>query len=134
MRGQRESISLYARIAMWFLRLQCLNAVDVKVRGFSYVDAGVVTFPLMPTTTATQFTDQSAGVKAVCVDLLLSSTVPKCIYGDRLKSFLPSLLSCTFLPISPSAIRLPSFTSAKLASIGFLSEVHVQSIDIPTTP
>ena len=49
MRGQRKSISLYARIAMWFLRIQCLNAVDVKVRGFSYIDADVITFPFVPT-------------------------------------------------------------------------------------
>lgn len=132
MRGQRKSISLYARIAMWFLRLQCLNVVDVKVRGFSYVDADVITFPFMPTTTATSFTDQSAGAKAVCVSQLLSSTVSKCIHGHRLESFLPSLLVRTFLSVSQSTVHEPDFAIAKLASLGCLSEVHSQTLDIRT--
>ena len=132
MRGQRKSISLYARIAMWFLRLQCLNAVDVKVRGFSYVDADVITFPFMPTTTATSFTDQSAGAKAVCVSQLLSSTVSKCIHGHRLESFLPSLLVRTFLSVSLSTLHEPGFAIAKLASLGCLSEVLSQTLDIRT--
>ncbi|MGD0916792.1 MAG: hypothetical protein ABSB22_10060, partial [Thermodesulfobacteriota bacterium] len=132
MRGHRKSISLYARIAMWFLRLQCLNAVDVKVRGFSYVDADVITFPFMPTTTATSFTDQSAGAKAVCVSQLLPSTVSKCIHGHRLESFLPSLLVRTFLSVSQSTVHEPGFAIAKLASLGCLSEVHSQTLDIRT--
>lgn len=123
MRFRSKLLSLYARITMCFLRLHYLTSVPIKVHGFLYINANVVTFSIMPTVNTNKIPVTELKNKPTCVNSSLPSTVSKLLHGYHLDPSVPTLLLGTFLPISQSTVSVSTFSIIKLESIG----LHLKS-------
>ena len=118
MRRRRKSNSLYARIAMWFLRFPHLRGLTVRVRGFSCIAPNVITVSFGPPISTASSCPSERSVKAVGVSQLLSSTLSKVTNSHQINSFLPSTVTCKFLSISQSTTSQPNFAGVKSAALG----------------